>query len=406
MTGNSDIPEGYKATELGVLPKEWKIEKLSEIAKTFSGGTPQRDNKKFWGGKIPWLKSGELNDSEVYSSEEFITEEGLAQSSTKFVKENTLLVALYGATAGRVGIAKKELTINQAICAINLNENMDVSFYFYYLMIIRADLLSKRFGGAQPNLNQQIIKDIILPYPPLPEQHTIAATLRTVQEAKEKTDAVIAATKALKAAMMKHLFTYGPVPPEDAEKVALKETEIGQLPEEWEIKNFEDFCILQRGQDLRICDIKKGNIPVIGATSVIGYHNLANVKGPGVTVVRSGSSAGKTLYIEEDFWAHNVVLYVKDFKGNNPKFVHFKLQQLDLTQYRSGVSVPTLNRNTFSMISVDVPSKMIQDKIVATIIPIEIKLAAEQSHKEALDILFTSLLHDLMTAKIRVKTDA
>ncbi len=92
-----------------------------------------------------------------------------------------------------------------------------------------------------PRTSWDSLSKIIIPLPPLPEQHAIATTLRTVQEAKEKTDAVIAATKALKAAMMKHLFTYGPVPPEDAERVALRETGIGPVPEDWEIRTVNEL---------------------------------------------------------------------------------------------------------------------------------------------------------------------
>jgi type I restriction enzyme, S subunit len=392
----------------GVLPHGWKLVTLTEVVeftkKPRSLSINPEDNLPF----IPMEMIPENNDSIARWQEKKNSE----ISSGTFVFKGDLIVAKItpcfenGKQAILDNLPTDCAYTTTEVWPMHPKENQILlDFLSNYLRIptIRKELTAKMEGSTnRQRLPREALQNLIIPLPPLPEQHAIATTLRTVQEAKENADAVIAATKALKAAMMKHLFTYGPVPPKDAERVALKETEIGLVPEGWKIKNFEDFCILQRGHDLRICDIQAGTVPVIGATTIIGYHNVANVKGPGVTVVRSGSSSGKTLYIETDFWAHNVVLYVKNFKGNNPKFVHYKLQQLDLTQYKSGVSVPTLNRNTFSMISVDVPPKKIQDKIVDTIIPIERKLAAEQSRKEALDTLFTSLLQDLMTAKIRV----
>lgn len=411
MICKSHIPEGYKITELGSIPEEWQIKKIGELFNVQQGismSPARRDGPN----KHPFLRT--LNV--FWRGIDLTTLDYMDFSEKEIEKLNLLpgdLLVCEGGDIGRTAMWRGELEscgYQNHLHRLRVRSNdVNPEFVMFWMQAAMEILGYYREEGNKttiPNLSQSRLKNFDIPLPPLPEQHAIATTLRTVQEAKERTDAVIAATKSLKAAMMKHLFTYGPVPPEEAERVALNETEIGPVPVDWEIKQFEDFCILQRGQDLRICDIQAGTIPVIGATTTIGYHNVANVKGPGVTVVRSGSSSGKSLYIEEDFWAHNVVLYVKNFKGNNPKFVHYKLQQLDLTQYKSGVSVPTLNRNTFSMISVDVPPKKIQDKIVDTITPIERKLAAEQSSKEALDTLFTSLLHDLMTAKIRVKNIA
>ena len=168
-----------KETEIGLLPKEWEITTLDKLATMHTGGTPSRKKDEYWNGDIPWAKSGELNDSRVYTVEENISQLGLENSNAKYVEPDTLLVALYGATAGKVGIAKARFTINQAICAIRNNDFINPEFYFYYFIYIRESLLSKRFGGAQPNLNQQIIKDTLVPKIPLEIQNKIAKILTT-----------------------------------------------------------------------------------------------------------------------------------------------------------------------------------------------------------------------------------
>jgi type I restriction enzyme S subunit len=233
-------------------------------------------------------------------------------------------------------------------------------------------------------------------YPPLPEQKKIAHILSTVQRAIEAQERIILTTIELKKALMQKLFTEG------LRGEPQKQTEIGPVPESWEVVAFDKFVTLQRGYDLRKQDFREGQVPVIGATQVIGYHDTANVKAPGVTVVRSGSSAGKPLFIAEDFWAHNVLLYVKDFQRNVPKFVYYKILALDLTQYRQGVAVPTLNRNTFSAVELALPSPAEQQEIADALDAVGNRTEVAERKKIQLEDLFRTLLNELMTAMTRV----
>jgi len=105
-----------------------------------------------------------------------------------------------------------------------------------------------------------------------------------------------------------------------------------------------DFITLQRGFDLPTARRKEGNVPVIASTGIAGYHNEAKVKGPGVVIGRSGSIGGGQ-YAANDFWPLNTTLWVKDFKGNNPRFTYYLLKGIDFTRFNAGAGVPTLNRN-------------------------------------------------------------
>jgi type I restriction enzyme S subunit len=129
---------------------------------------------------------------------------------------------------------------------------------------------------------------------------------------------------------------------------------------------FKDFITLQRGFDLPKKKRTTGEYPVIGSTSVDGYHNEFKVKKPGVVTGRSGS-LGEALYVSKDFWPLNTTLWVRDFKGNNPKFVYYFLKTMDLARYNAGVGVPTLNRNHLDNIQVRIPERENQDKIVDTL---------------------------------------
>ena len=251
-------------------------------------------------------------------------------------------------------------------------------------------------GVQHPRTSWPSLKKFHLSLPPLPEQKKIIHILSTVQRAIEAQEKIIQTTTELKKALMHKLFTEG------LRNEPQKQTEIGLIPESWEVVSFEEFVVLQRGYDLRKQDFRHGTVPVIGATQIIGYHDTAIVKGPGVTVVRSGSSAGKPLFISEDFWPHNVVLFVRDFHGNVPKFVCYKIQSLDLTRYRQGVAVPTLNRNTFRSNQTALPPREEQEQIADTLDSVETKSQAAARKKTALQELFRTLLHELMTTKTRV----
>ncbi|MCS5694047.1 restriction endonuclease subunit S [Cyanobium sp. FGCU-6] len=139
--------------------------KLGEIASTSSGGTPRREVGAFFGGSIPWVKSGELSNPLVESTEEFLTEEGLDSSSAKILNPGVVLLAMYGATAGAVSILGIQASTNQAICAIDAHDRLDSIYLADYLRLITPALLAKRIGGAQPNLTQEIIRNILIPVP-------------------------------------------------------------------------------------------------------------------------------------------------------------------------------------------------------------------------------------------------
>lgn len=157
-------------------------EQISEIAKSTSGGTPNRGNSEYYQGNIPWLKSGELNDSYILKSEEFISDEGLKNSSAKLFPKETLLVAMYGATAGKTGILKIEAATNQAVCAIFPFEDIERDYLFWFLKQHRIDFILQSKGGAQPNISQKVIKETKIPVPPLEIQKKVIEFLNDVKE--------------------------------------------------------------------------------------------------------------------------------------------------------------------------------------------------------------------------------
>jgi type I restriction enzyme S subunit len=155
------------------MPKTWLLCKLGDVCTTTSGGTPNRKESKYYGGNIPWVKSGELNHNIIIDTEEKITKEAIENSSAKIFPKGTLLIALYGATIGKLASLGVNAATNQAVCGVYENEYINSKYLFNYLFFKRQDLIKESIGGAQPNISQTILKNLEIPLSPLPEQKII-----------------------------------------------------------------------------------------------------------------------------------------------------------------------------------------------------------------------------------------
>ncbi len=193
------------------LEEKYEKKILGNLTKTTSGGTPSRNQKSYWNGTIGWLKSGELNDGYITEVEEYITEEGLNKSSAKLFPKGTLLIAMYGATVGRLGILKIKTTTNQAICGIlNDKKEFETLYMFYFLKKSREKMIKDSFGGAQPNISQTYIKELEIPLPPLQTQQKVVSYLDEISNKMEKIKNLqkkkMQSLKALKASILDKAF--------------------------------------------------------------------------------------------------------------------------------------------------------------------------------------------------------
>jgi type I restriction enzyme S subunit len=154
---------------LGQIPKNWEVKKLETLYRTSSGGTPSRKNLEYYEeGTIDWVKTGELRDCFVLSSEEKITTQALSKSSAKLFPANTVLIALYGATIGQLGILSREAATNQACCAIlEVEQPFGRAFAYLTLLLRRNDIIGLRLGAAQQNISQAVLRDFEVICPPV-----------------------------------------------------------------------------------------------------------------------------------------------------------------------------------------------------------------------------------------------
>ena len=163
-------------SQYGKLPNGWCETLLGNIGTWQSGATPSRLRKDYYGGSIPWLKTGDLNDGIVQSIPECITERALEETSVKLNPAGSILIAMYGATIGRIGILSKPATTNQACCAC-VDYLPEKKFLFYFLLANRENFIAMGGGGAQPNISKEKIIHTHIPLPPQQEQHRIVAKI-------------------------------------------------------------------------------------------------------------------------------------------------------------------------------------------------------------------------------------
>jgi len=165
------------------IPESWEWVRLGEIGIWGSGATPSRSKLEYYqNGDIPWLKTGELNDSYIYNSEEKITKLALEKTSLRLCKAKDVLIAMYGATIGKLGILEIEATTNQACCACTVYQGIYYKFLFYFLMARRESFKSQGAGGAQPNISKEKIINSLFTLPSLAEQKRIVEKVERLQE--------------------------------------------------------------------------------------------------------------------------------------------------------------------------------------------------------------------------------
>lgn len=220
LTGKTRLPQfalrkdgsakGYKKSELREIPEDWVVTSIGQFTDCCAGGTPSTKISAYWGGTHPWMSSGELHLKQVYAVADYITDEGLVNSSTKYVPKNSVLVGLagQGKTRGTVAINRIELCTNQSIAAIFPSKHHSTEFLFYNLDSRYEELRSLSTGdGGRGGLNLTIIRKLHLAFPPKEEQTAIATILSDMDKEIQTLQQRLDKTRQLKQGMMQELLT-------------------------------------------------------------------------------------------------------------------------------------------------------------------------------------------------------
>ncbi|MFN9428467.1 MAG: restriction endonuclease subunit S [Cyanobacteriota bacterium] len=326
-----------------------------------SGGTPSRKNPEFYGGSIPWVKTGELGPRLLSETEEAISELGLAHSSAKVFPPGSIAVAMYGATIGKASILGIAAATNQA-CAVATVDPLIAhkEFLFHYLCSQREGFANAGKGGAQPNISQGLIKNWPLPLPPLNEQRRIAAkldtTLAAVDACRQRLDGVAELLKRFRQAVLAAATS-------------------GELTREWrEERGVEEPKMHPLGEIIKVSSgkflpakamVASGGVPVYGGNGVNGFHNESNVHEPTLVIGRVGYYCGSVHLTSDKAWVTDNALLVRhDIASTRQKYLYYALQAMDLRANDSSTAQPVISGSKIYPLRLMCPSVEEQDEIV------------------------------------------
>ncbi len=277
------------------VPESWEWQKLGDIGVWQSGATPSRLNKEYYGGNIPWLKTGDLNDGYIQEIPETITQKALEETSVKLNPAGSVLIAMYGATIGKVGILTFPATTNQACCACVEYNGIEQMYLFYFLLSHKEEFIMLGGGGAQPNISKEKIVDTYIPIPPQFEQKRIInaieqwfALIDTLESAKEDLQMSIAQAKSKILGLAIHGKLL-PQDPNDEPAIELLKrinpkftpcdnAHYENVPEGWTVCALEDIIDYEQPQAyiVQSTDYKsqyKTPVLTAGKSFIIGYTN-------------------------------------------------------------------------------------------------------------------------------------
>jgi type I restriction enzyme, S subunit len=368
--------------ESNLLPKEWDVKKFEDCLskEKFKVGKVKQQIFKH-SGKYPIVDQGQKliagywdNEEDVYSGNLPVIIFGDHTRISKYIDFRFVC----GADGTKVILPDKSFIYPK---------------YLYYA-ILNKDIPSRGY-----NRHYSLLKDKEILIPSLPEQQKISYVLSTIQEAKEKTQISINSLKELKKSTMKHLFTYGAVSFDDVEKIKLKNTEIGAIPQNWDMVSLGKIAKVKYGKGN---PKKEGNVPVVGSSGIYAWTDEPLINAPTLIIGRKGTAGEIHLFSKPCYPSDTTFYLIIDFKKVNISFLYYFMKSHKLSGDHAKTTVPSIQRPDLENQEISIPSMPEQQQIASILSSIDTKIQAEENRKEAIEQLFKSLLHTLMSGKIRV----
>ncbi len=393
----------FRKTEIGEVPEGWEVKRLKETVKKIkAGGTPKTTVKEYYeNGYIPFVKIEDLTQTGKYLTQTTlkITEKGLNSSSAWIVPKNSLLLAMYG-SLGEVSINKIEVATNQAILGIIPNEvELNTEFLYYWFLNFKPKWVIYAKTTTQANLTKQIVENIKIPLPPLEEQKAIAKVLKDFDDLIEVIDKKIETYERIKKKLMEIYFTRGVF-----EHKTFKDTEIGRIPEGWEVKKVSSLlekAISAHG--IKENEIKsKGKYPVVnqGKTFIVGFSdNTDFIINNNLPLVLFGDHTCEVKYIDFPFIvAGEGVKLLKPLESVDVLYFYYVLEKFKPKQEQYRRHFRILKEKLIPL-----PPLEEQKEIAKRLKAIDDQIENLKKQKEHLQKVKKKFMDLLLTGKLRIK---
>ena len=417
------------------LPVDWERVPVRALGTVYAGGTPSRDIPRYWNGTIHWVIPAEITKLEnkyLSKTNECITYEGLACCAAKLLPEGSLLVTTR-ATIGGVAVSKLPVCTNQGFKNIVPNEMSNVDFYYHLFSIIVPELSRLASGSTFPEINQRNFEAIIVPRPSKEEQRRIAEILDTIDEAIQKTEALISKLKAMKQGLLHDLLTRGldkngKLRDPKAHPEQFKDSPLGRIPKEWHTTKLAKLVIrAEYGISVSLED--DSGIPVLRMNNLIaGEVDLSELKysksreasnlllNPRDVLFNRTNSmehVGKTAIwrgqLEGTSFASYLVRIVPDYSKLIPEYLNLWLNsqstQILIRKYATpSVHQVNINPTNLQKAGITLPQSVEEQyTIVDATDAHDARIRTEEQYRDKLKLQKKGLMHDLLTGKVRVK---
>ena len=279
----------------------------------------------------------------------------------------------------------------------DFREGLNSKYLYYWIKSSEGTgiLYNTTIGSSQRALTISALKNIKVSLPPRSVQDKIVEVVSAYDDLIENNQKQIKLLEEAAQRLYKEWFVDLRFPGHENTKI------VDGVPEGWSRTNINEILTFHRGYDLTKNEMKAGRYPVVGSTTVIGYHNEFKIKGPGIVTGRSGS-LGKYQFIWDNFWPHNTSLYISDYKDHNIFFVYSLLQTVDFASLNNGGAIPTLNRNVLSNIEVIEPTDELQEMFAKIAEPQYQKIKNLEKQNNQLKMARDALLPKLMSGEVEV----
>lgn len=369
------------------VPENWEWTTLGEIGTWQSGATPSRLRKDYYGGNIPWLKTGDLNDGLITDIPEFITQKALDETSVKLNPIGSILIAMYGATIGKIGILTFPATTNQACCACS-DYKIEQMYLFYFLLANKKVFIAMGGGGAQPNISKEKIAVTFMPLPPLTEQQRIVVEIErwfklidAIDQSKAHLQTTITQTKS----KILDLAIHGKLVPQDPNdepasellkrinpkaEIACDNEHYAQLPKGWSVISMQDVCKLKDGIKLDSTPLINLDVKYLRGTSAGKAINSGKfVTANSYMILVDGENSGEVFRTLIDGYQGSTFKQLNIDQNVNEKYILnvINLHRKALRDNKVGSAIPHLNKKLFKAISVPLPPYNEQIRIVEAI---------------------------------------
>lgn len=416
------IPEGYQKTEFGVIPENWQVKKLGDISTIYSGGTPNRKVNEYWDGSIPWVTTTLINGGEIKEAQEFITTKGYENSSAKWCEKDTILMAMYGQgkTRGKVGKLAFGATINQACAAIKLEDNYNVNYILSFLNSKYEAIRELSNSGGQENLSGSIVKSIPILIPSFKEQEKIATALSDTDALISELEKLIEKKQAIKTATMQQILTGKTRLPEfalreDGTPKAYKDSELGQIPEDWEIKQLGELVEITSGESPSKFEFVNNGIPYFKVEQLNNgnfyaestpYHvKLGKTISEGSLIFpKRGASilSNKIRILKVNACMDTNLMALTCNHELNPNYLLYALTYSGLDKVADTTSIPQINNKHVLPYKIFYPSITEQARISSILVDFENDIEVSRKKMEKLSKIKLGMMQELLTGKTRL----